>query len=178
MGTVLGAPASVLVGRVSCWAELQEPSPARKLLGALLLLQTCRPASLYDCQQNLFSRHSRAVLVARRFRDWQRRQEDQAPTLQAASPPGRVLWLARLPGSAAAAAGASDGGASASRGSCSSGLGVGEPGWGALWVSWQDVAAWGLRPSRHALADHHASRLLGVLGELAGLAAANGAEAA
>lgn len=91
--------------------------------------------------------------------------------------PGRVLWLARPPECAAAAASA-DNNSSSSGSSDRSSKGVLELGWAALRVGCEGMAQWGVRPSRHALADHHVSRLLGVLGELASLAGTSGPDAA
>ncbi|KAL4440381.1 hypothetical protein ABPG75_003382 [Micractinium tetrahymenae] len=74
-----------------------------------------------------------ALALLQRFRDWQCQQGTKAGVPEPSSLPGRVLWLARLPGQAAATTTAS--------------------------------------------ADHYISRLLGVLGELAGPPGASDANA-
>lgn len=75
------------------------------------------------------------------------------------------------------AAPADDASVSSGSSSSSSGSAQEEEHWQAGWASGDQLARWGIRSSRGALYDHHASRLLGVLSQLAAPSADEGGAA-
>jgi hypothetical protein len=99
-----------------------------------------------------------------RHREWQGGQ-GLDEELEPAGFPGRVLLLSRAAaGPATMHRDSSD--ASGAGSSSSSGRADGCD-WQAGWVGSSELAGWGVRVTKHAAADHHVSRLLGVLGNLA-----------
>lgn len=114
-------------------------------------------------------------LPCRRYREWKAAQE---PALRCFLP-GRVLLLTRQPAPSGAAQPVGGIGRCCSAWCCcfcaGSGKGstaAGLEAWEASWVTGGQLAEGGIQVSRHVIADHWASRLLGVLGDLASATAA------
>lgn len=147
------------------------PGQVRGLLGVVVVLLLLRWPAQYRLLQFPCYVHAESRFPCRgcRYHAWRQQEQVQEPRCGAL--PGRLLVLSRLAPAQPAAAAAGDsaeqaaaGAGSSSGSSCS---GTAEHAWQATWVSGEAAAAWGIRASNHALADHYVSLLLGVLGELA-----------